>query len=233
MRLAVISDIHSNLAALQAVLRRITEIRATSTVCLGDIVGYGPHPNECAQLVRDHCSAIVKGNHDSGVIEETPLDHFNPFGRTAIEWTMEQLTPENKDFLRSLPLVRTHAGVTLVHASPVRPSEWTYVVSMNDAMDCFTAFETSACFIGHTHVPMLVSDDFAVDHYVAGRRHVINVGSVGQPRDNNPRSAFGLLDTDAGTYTVHRVAYDTRETVKAIRQAGLPAFLGKRLRRGV
>ena len=233
MKLAVISDIHSNLTALQAVLARIRELDVTSIYCLGDIVGYGPHPNECIELVRASCSGVVKGNHDSGTIGETPLEYFNPYGRTAIEWTMEQLTPANKEYLRGLPLVQTVSDCTITHASPVNPGAWTYVLTLSDAMSCFDAFETTICFIGHTHLPMIIAEDFSVNRFSKGKRHLINVGSVGQPRDHNPRSSFGFLDTEEGRYMLHRVAYDTRETARAIRNAGLPSYLGKRLQRGV
>ncbi|MDH4071440.1 MAG: metallophosphatase family protein [Ignavibacteria bacterium] len=233
MKTAVISDIHSNLEALEAVLRRIDDLEVSTILCLGDIVGYGPHPNECVDLIRSRCSAVVKGNHDSGTCGETPLDHFNQFGRAAIEWTQENISQENLDYLRELPLKATLPGITIVHSSPVNPGEWEYILTLNQAIDCFNSFDTPVCFIGHTHVPIIVADNFSAGDFLEGRRHLINAGSVGQPRDHNPRSAFGVFDEEEKTYNLHRVAYDTKNTAKAIRKAGLPSYLGKRLHRGV
>lgn len=233
MRIAVISDIHSNLPALESVLQKADELKADTIYCLGDIVGYGPFPNEAISLVRRHCSIAVKGNHDSGVLGETEVDHFNAYGQAGIRWTQKTITPDNLDFLRALPLLKVETNITLVHASPVTPPEWIYVVTLKEAVEAFKAYSTPYCFIGHTHLPMVIGEDLTVNLHKKGNRHLINVGSVGQPRDRNPASAFGLLDTDELEYTLHRVPYDTGKTIKAIKQAGLPSFLGKRLLRGI
>jgi diadenosine tetraphosphatase ApaH/serine/threonine PP2A family protein phosphatase len=234
MRIAIISDIHANLPALEGVLQRIGELKADATYCLGDIVGYGPFPNETVMLVQRHCSATVKGNHDSGVAGETALDQFNSYGQAGIRWTQECITIDNLEFLRSLPMTVQKDDLTIVHSSPVNPPEWTYVLTLQEAMEAFKAFSTRYCFIGHTHLPIMVGEDLLINHHTPGEgRYLINVGSVGQPRDRNPAAAFGLLDTEAGTYALHRVPYDIRRTMKAIRTAGLPGFLANRLLRGV
>jgi len=234
MRIAIISDIHSNLPAIESVLQRVDELGADTIYCLGDIVGYGPFPNECVDLVRSHCKTTVKGNHDSGVLRETAIDHFNSYGQSGVRWTIDHIAPENLKFLASLPLLVSEQDLTLVHSSPVDPQEWNYVLTLQGSAEAFRAYSTRYCFIGHTHLPIVVSEDLSVNrHSATGGRYLINVGSVGQPRDGNPAAAFGLLDTDAGSYELHRVKYDIRKTVQAIKNAGLPSYLGKRLLRGV
>jgi len=232
-RIAILSDIHANLAALEAVLKKIDEVKVGAIHCLGDIGGYGPFPNECIELVRTHCSSVVKGNHDSGIAGETDIQEFNRFGQEAIQWTIRSITSENLEYLRGLPLVTTREDMTFVHASPMRPEEWTYILSLSDAMESFKAFHTTHCFIGHTHLPVVVGEDLKVNAYSAGVRTLINVGSVGQPRDGNPDAAFGILDRKERTYSLIRVPYDVDTTARAIRKAGLPSFLAKRLFKGV
>ena len=233
MRIAVVSDIHANLPALEAVLKKIEELKVDIIHCLGDIVGYGPFPNECIELIRKSCSAVVKGNHDSGITGETAIDDFNKYGQTAIRWTQKQISPENREYLRSLPLKKLEDDMTLVHASPQRPEEWTYVLTLNEAVKSFSAFQTEHCFIGHTHIPAVVGEDMTINAYKQRVRHLINVGSVGQPRDGNPDSAFGLLDAAEKSYTLVRVPYDIAVTARAIKNAGLPSFLAKRLQKGM
>ena len=233
MRIAIISDIHSNLPALEAVLRRIVDLKVDAMYCLGDIIGYGPFPNECVELVRTHCAAAVKGNHDSGLLGETPTEHFNKYGQAAIEWTKNKITPQNLEYLRSLPVSYVDHDCTLVHSSPHQPTEWTYLMNWDQAEENFSAFSTKTCFIGHTHVPVVIGEDSSMNRFRADQRFIINVGSVGQPRDGNPESALGLLDTDKKTYVLVRVAYDISKTAQAIQDAGLPAFLGRRLFQGI
>jgi len=240
MRLAVISDIHGNLAALESVLAEIRKLSVDAIHCLGDVVGYGPFPNECLDIVRTQCHTVIKGNHDSAVIGETPYSDFNEFGQAAIKWTTRNLRPENLEYLRSLPLMVVHEPVTLVHASPVNPESWTYILTTRTAEENLKAFSTDICFIGHTHVPVVIGSDSTINVFKGPdksaeppRRYIINVGSVGQPRNGDPRSAFGLLDTERWTYEPMHVEYDIAATSDAIRKAGLPAFLAKRLFRGV
>jgi diadenosine tetraphosphatase ApaH/serine/threonine PP2A family protein phosphatase len=239
MRIALLSDIHGNLPALHAVLARISTLSVDTIASLGDAVGYGPFPNECVALVRERCAVAVKGNHDAGVLGETPLEDFNRLGRDAIEWTAEVLTVENRAFLSALPLLDVLDVITLVHASPANPPAWTYIITMASAREAFTAFTTPVCCIGHTHVPVVIGEDFSVNVFrnpaEPGKepcRFLINVGSVGQPRDGSPDACFGLLDTALWTYEAVRVPYDIEATASAIKAARLPEQLARRLFRG-
>jgi putative phosphoesterase len=233
MRIGIISDIHSNLPALEAAWARLGELKADIIYCLGDTVGYGPSPNECLAIVRERCAVVLKGNHDSGLVGETPLSDFNKYGLKAIQWSQKVVTKENLEYLKSLPFTSVQNGITLAHASPHQPEEWTYVLTLRAAKDGFTAFSTNLCFIGHTHVPVIIGEDGSINRYKNGGRFLINVGSIGQPRDGNPKSAFGLLDTENGSYELIRVEYDAEKVAKAIDDAGLPDFLGKRLIQGI
>lgn len=240
MRFAIISDIHGNLPALEAVLAEIARMRPDTICCLGDIVGYGPFPNECIALVRKQCNVVVKGNHDSGLLGEASLADFNQYGQRAIRWTAGVVSQENLDFLRGLPMQTTAGPVTLVHASPANPGAWTYVFTMDAAREGFKALTTDIACIGHTHVPVVIGEDLSINTFHAPRaeetescRFLINVGSVGQPRDGDPRSAFGFLDTTAWTYELVRVEYNVEGTAAAILKAGLPDALARRLFRGV
>ncbi len=233
MRVAVISDIHANLPALEKVFSIIDEIGVDRVVCLGDIVGYGPFPNECVALVRERCAAVVRGNHDSGAIDELPLDHFNTYGEIAMRWTRKMLSTENAAWLRSLQLMQAMDAITIVHAAPLHPASWRYIFAWPDAQRCFAAFGTPYCFIGHTHVPVVVGENGSVNQFKAGERFLINVGSVGQARDGVPRASFGLLDTDRGTYDLVRAEYDIEAAARAILQARLPDYLAQRLFLGI
>jgi diadenosine tetraphosphatase ApaH/serine/threonine PP2A family protein phosphatase len=233
MRTAVISDIHANLEALRAVLRTIDTLGADRIVCLGDIVGYGPEPNDCLDLVQERCSAVILGNHDSGVLGDTPLDQFNEFGRAAIRWTRRRITKRNLEYLRSLPLIHSGDDATYVHASPLQPSSWRYVFAWPDARRCFQAFSTQFCFIGHTHIPVVVGENGTVNVFQDHQRYLVNVGSVGQARDGNPKASFGLLDTGKSNLEIVRVPYSIEVTAEAILQARLPDYLAQRLFLGI
>ena len=223
----------ADVEALQRVLEYALKEGVGSLVCLGDIVGYGPFPNECAELVRQHCSIVIKGNHDAGAVGTISSGEFNKEGRAAIEWTRAQLTLENREFLRNLPLFVTSVDVTFVHASPKDPERWEYVSTWQHSAGAFDHFGTTFCCIGHTHIPGIVSPDGKVNGYQKGKRHIINCGSVGQPRDGDPRASFVLLDTDKDIASIIRVPYDIDVTAQAILSANLPEFLAKRLSFGI
>ncbi len=247
-RFAVISDIHGNLHALQAVLARIDRLSVDEILCLGDIVGYGPHPGRCLDLVMRCCSSTVRGNHDEAIINPQREAEFNGLAREAIVWTREALGPLHKDALCRLREVdRPHALVTCVHDCPVRgPSD--YVHDSYMAAMAFGGLTTPICLLGHTHVPLVfeapgagpaeVSPADVIAHLtpdgqgieLAGdRRYICNPGSVGQPRDADPRASFAVLDLRARTFTVHRTAYDLEAARLATEEAGLPSVLGDRL----
>ena len=233
MRIAIISDIHGNLPALEAVLKEVSELKADVCYCLGDTVGYGPFPDECLDLVRDRCKIVLKGNHDSGLIGETSLDDFNQHGLKAILWSQQRVRKDNWDYIRSLPYSAVDNGLTLAHSSPHRPNAWTYILTLRAAQENFAAFTTELCFIGHTHVPVIIGEDSSINKFRKDCRFIINVGSVGQPRDGNPEAAFGVYDTDLRSYSLVRVPYDIERMEKAIREAELPEFLARRLSQGV
>jgi len=233
MRLAILSDIHSNLQALIQAFSLIDTLRIDEVYCLGDIVGYGANPNECTDLIRKRAAKCVLGNHDLAALDTSHAQSFTTHGRIAAEWTHGVLTKENYDFLSSLPYVVESTLFTLVHASPGMPQQWHYILSLEDAAPQFKHFATQLCFIGHTHVPFLCGEDLKTFRLKQGIRALINVGSVGQPRDGNPQLSFGVLDTDAWTYENIRADYDIQTAAEAIIARGLPDFLAQRLFRGV
>ena len=233
MRIGIISDIHGNLPALEAALKKLEELKADTIYCLGDTVGYGAFPNECIARVKETCSVILKGNHDSGLIGETPLTDFNQYGVQAILWSQKIIKDDNVSYLKTLPFATEKDGLTLAHASPADPEHWTYVLTVRAAKEAFKAYDTDLCFIGHTHVPVVIGEDASINTYLPGERFIINVGSVGQPRDGNPNSAFGLYDTETQAYELTRFPYDIDRTAKAIEEAGLPKFLALRLFQGI
>lgn len=233
MRIAILSDIHSNLQALIKSLSLIDELHVDEIYCLGDIVGYGGNPNECVDLVRKLVSKCVLGNHDLAALDTSQADYFTRHGRIAAHWTHDVLTTENTEFLSKLPYRIEIPPATLVHANASEPELWSYVFSLQDAAPQFENFTTPLCFIGHSHVPSVCGEDLKTFSFKSGVRFLINVGSVGQPRDHNPQLSFGLLDTDAWTYENIRADYDIGEAAQAILDNGLPRALAQRLFNGV
>lgn len=237
---AIVSDIHGNLDALEAVLADVDARRPASIACLGDFVGYGGEPNACIETLRPRIEAAVAGNHDLAACGRIRLGYFNPDAAHAARWTTEALTPENRDYLRSLPYSTDWRGARLVHASPADPEEWHYVFSPNDAAYEMEACAEAVCFIGHSHFPGTFELDgdrvtYTRDALLRGRprrRYLVNVGSVGQPRDRDPRGAYLLWDDAAWTFEHVRVEYDVAAAMRRIRDAGLPAFLAERLQWG-
>jgi len=237
MKYGIISDIHGNLEALEAVLQALGEVG--DYVCLGDVVGYGANPNECCERVRALTDRVLLGNHDAAALGQLDLDWFNDFARVAIEWTMAEVTSENKDWLQSRP-DRIHLpDVTMVHGALRDP--WEYISSPEEARSIFEAMDTDLCFIGHTHVAEVYRQSWdrriqrlsltrggAVD-IRNGHRYVINCGSVGQPRDGNWQASAGLYDTEAQRVQVLRVSYDLTTAQRKIQAAGLPPILYYRL----
>ena len=233
MLLAIISDIHSNFEALQSVIEASDHLKADRIVCLGDIVGYGPQPEKCVEIVFECCDLTVRGNHDMGVTGELPLSAFNEDGQMALDWTNRRLSKGALEFLRKLPSLEVLEDITLVHSSPFDPYDWKHVLEWPDIRRMFKGFSTGMCCVGHTHFPYIVDQDGSQNLIRAGRRHIINVGSVGQPRDGDPRASFCMIDTSLHTAEIHRVEYDFAATAEAIIRAGLPHFLSKRLYLGV
>ena len=229
MKYAVIADIHSNLQALQAVLQDIKQQNCTHTVCLGDIVGYNTNPKECLDIIRGMNIPCVKGNHDEYCSEEKPLDGFNPKAAAAVEWTRQQLSEEDRAWLRSLKHIETVAGFTIVHATLNHPERWGYVFNKLDAAASFPSQNTAVCFFGHTHVPVAFIRDTTVRggtyskfQVERGKQYFVNVGSVGQPRDNNPKAAYATYDLKSSLIELRRIAYDLPGAQGAIHATGLP-----------
>ena len=243
MRILLVSDIHSNLAALDAVFKDAGDF--DKVWCLGDTVGYGPEPNECVERLRAYDALSLAGNHDLAVVGKVNLADFNSDAREAIAWSRFRLTLDNRDWLESLPTMTTltEYGITLVHGSPIDPV-WEYVYTPPVARASFDAFATPVCLYGHTHVPLIFRKP-TYEHDIASDRPRLNVptsltvdrlminpGSVGQPRDDDPRAAYALIDLEAMTLTHRRVQYDVAATQQKIKLAKLPNGLGRRLRFG-
>ena len=242
MRLAIVSDIHANLPALEAVLRDVDSHSPEQIWCLGDVVGYGADPNECSALVAEHCDVTLAGNHDLGVLDEIDISSFSPAAAEAAEWTRERLSEDARAFLASLEPADESSDPAIYHASP-RDHVWEYVLWPEQAGECIAAQATRVSLIGHSHVALCFreADDGEPDSTqgaqvaagttleVGDGRWLLNPGSVGQPRDGDPRAAWMELDTDAWSATYHRVEYDIQRAAEAIAAANLPEHLGRRL----
>jgi predicted phosphodiesterase len=239
MKYAIIADIHANLQALDAILEDAKAQNPTHYVCLGDVVGYNANPKECLKIVRDMNIPCVKGNHDEYCSTDEPLEGFNPNAAEAVLWTRRQLTAEDRDWLRALTYTKMVANFTIVHATLDAPQRWGYVFDKLAAAASFPYQNTPVCFFGHTHVPVAFMRDsvvrggtfskFKVD---PAKKYFVNVGAVGQPRDNNPKAAYVIYDLDAATIELRRVDYDIATAQARIREAGLPERLAERLEFG-
>jgi len=240
MKYAIIADIHANLEALQVVLEDIKTQACTHVACLGDVVGYNANPKECLDIIRGMNIPVVKGNHDEYCSTENDLEGFNPHAAEAINWTRDQLTLEDRQWLRDLKYIRLLASFTLVHATLDQPQRWGYVFDKLAAAASFTYQNTSMCFFGHTHVPLAFVKDtgqvrggtYSKFKVEAGKKYFINVGSVGQSRDGVPKATYVVYDMQEGAIELRRLDYDMATTQKKILDAGLPPRLAERLALG-
>ncbi len=242
MKYGIFSDIHGNLEALQRVMDSMERYGVERKVCLGDIVGYGPFPNECVEMVAEVSDIIILGNHDSVAIGRESSEEWNNYNaQRAIEWTSKVLKPSTVEILGKLPYIVSEPPLFFVHASPWSPADWKYVSSLDDAVDAFSFYTEKVCFIGHTHWPIIVIMDgeqsFRVSEtlfhtWQPGQRLLVNDGSVGQPRDRNPLASWCLCDTEKMTVEIVRVAYDISKTQASMRQLGIADFLINRLSEG-
>jgi len=232
MKIALISDIHSNLHALNSALSAIDVLKVDAIYCLGDIVGYGADPSPCIDLVQQYCTAAVLGNHDLAVARNNGTDFLPRSGQEAIKHNRAKLSTAQLDYLASLPYTLVVDGCTLVHATPKEPEKWVRFDTLGVVRDQFEYFDTPFCFVGHTHIPAVVGDRLGVFRVRAGSRYIINVGSVGQPRDRDARLGFVIFDTDAITHELVRVHYDVEGAAARILADGLPKDLASRLSRG-
>jgi diadenosine tetraphosphatase ApaH/serine/threonine PP2A family protein phosphatase len=238
-RILILSDIHGNKDALDAVLADAGNVE--TIWCLGDIVGYGPEPAACLEWVRKNCAIVLSGNHDYAVFDPVVTESFNPAAATAAKWTRDQLSASQVAYLRSLDSRVDRDGVTLAHGSPADPI-WTYILTVIEAMEAFESFDGDRCFVGHTHVACYYVDDGRtiqravaendVEFGLSEGRYIINPGSVGQPRDRDPRAAYLWFDPAIGSVMWRRVAYDIPAVQEKILAAGLPERLARRLETG-
>lgn len=237
MRYGIFSDVHSNREAFEAVISALKKETVDEFLCPGDIVGYGADPDECIRLVRQLKAVSVAGNHDWAVLGQADIHYFNPIAKEAVLWTRENLTADGKQFLETLPLTYQNEDLLMVHAALPHPESFEYLMNTEMAGQMFSVMDKDICFIGHTHVPVIVKQDQSkinvknpLDIKLQdGCRYIVNVGSVGQPRDGDPRAAYGVFDSTARTVTIKRVEYDIKKAQSKIIAAGLPPALASRL----
>ena len=243
MRALLLSDIHANLEALDTVIADAESRGGFDAIwCLGDTVGYGADPNACLARIREYDLLAVAGNHDTAAVGTTTANDFNGAAREASIWTAGQLTAEEKAFLAGLPLVATADPFTLVHGS-IRDPLVEYLLDRGSALATFALLDTKFCLVGHSHYPFICQEnggspvfaDFPEDEVtpLGEERWILNPGSVGQPRDHDPRPSYAVYDSDTVTVERHRVEYDVAKTQDKIRQAGLPERLAERLNYGI
>lgn len=244
MKVAVLSDIHSNIDALKAVVADARDWGAVRWMVAGDVVGYGAEPDECIGLLKDLDAVCIAGNHDWGTLERTPIRDFNSHARQAIEWTRKHISSQSRIWLESLPLRYETDEISLVHANFLTPESWDYVFTIQQAKNQFEGFATPLGMIGHSHIPFIVGSGEGGEtkgwaeqlketqtSWSEGR-FLINCGSVGQPRDGDPRASYLRIELSVKTMFLQRVAYDSLTACVRIKKAGLPARLGERLLSG-
>jgi len=238
---AVLSDVHSNLEALKSVLEDLKKRDIHDIYFIGDAVGYGPEPNECIKLLKTECNILLVGNHDWGVCGLTDIRYFNEYARAAIEWTMNVINKDNIKALGEFP-VRCELkkeDITLVHSTPYEPEKWHYLFRLHDAEENFGYFDGRICFIGHSHKPVIIekltSGELITDkkgtNIKPDSRYIINVGSIGQPRDGDPRASYVIVDDEK--VEIARVKYNIEATQKKMTLEGLPLFLIERIALGI
>jgi len=242
----IIGDIHSNLEAILTVIEELTRKKVDKIICTGDIVGYGANPNECCKLVKEIAEYVVMGNHDSGVVGVTELSKFSPDAAQACMWTRKTITNENMEWLKTLPLYQTlktntQSPTLIVHSNLSNPSAWKYIDTLGDMVKEFGQKEFEICFVGHSHKQIAFIEDNGkyselknnCQQLKINARYIINPGSVGQPRDGDPRAAFIIYDTDKKIIDTLRISYNIISAQKKILAAQLPSSLAQRLEIGI
>lgn len=238
MRIGIISDIHGNLEALERVIRELKNV--DKLICLGDIIGYGANPNECCKIIKELCDITILGNHDLAVMEGRDIEYFNPYAAEAILWTQKVISEESLKFLKELKMEEYFNNITFVHGSLY--DYFSYITSPQEAYLNFSVQQTPICFIGHTHISEYYfrTERSVIVEKVSlfsggeveikeGNFYIVNCGSVGQPRDRNPKASFGIYDTEKKMIEIKRVDYPVEIASKKIEKAGLPKILSKRL----
>lgn len=241
MRIAILSDIHSNLEALKAVMAAIAkEPDIQQIFCLGDVVGYGADPLGCLEIVQKQMTLCLAGNHDWAVAGKLDFEDFNEQAAQAVRWTQKQCAKKQLKYLGGLALTFQKSAFEGVHGTLNYPEEFYYLKDINDAADTFFLMKTSVCFVGHTHDPQILIHRDGITQIAKGAsvsyqdkdKCIVNVGSVGQPRDGDPRAAFCLFDTKNNALEIHRVPYPVEIAQEKILKAGLPEYLAQRLAMG-
>jgi predicted phosphodiesterase len=240
MRYAILSDVHSNLEAIEAVLDDIHERAIRDILFIGDAVGYGPNPNECIELLQDRCKVLIAGNHDRASVGLTDIRYFNEYARHAVEWTRDVLTEKNRDALTAFLIMFEEStnDMMLVHSTPKDPEDWHYILTLWDAEINFHHFTNRFCFIGHSHQPFILEkapsgelityrDKTGIKE---GSRYLVNAGSVGQPRDGDPRAGYALIDDRK--IEIIRISYNIKSVQEKMRREKLPETLIERLSTG-
>ena len=243
MKAAIISDVHGNLGALQAVLKDMNSQGVEAVYFAGDAVGYGPEPEECIELIVKECVSCVAGNHDQGVTGQTSTALFNHIAVYVVDWTREILSESAMDTLKSWPMTARSddANMLIVHANPIQPSGWEYVLSQQQMKTSLEFFKERVCVIGHTHMPYITELDLSERLSAHGKgpgkvffnndsRYIVNAGSVGQPRDQDTRAGYVLMDDEG--IEIKRVEYDNEATAKKIEEKGIHIALAERIRYG-
>lgn len=237
MKYAILSDIHSNWEALETASAYLDREKVGEIWVLGDFIGYGANPNECFEWVSGKARVTLMGNHEQAVVDPGLRDWFNPEACTAIEWTAGVLDAKHQTKIRDLHYLHVASWATAGHGSPEKPEEFHYLFSFADARPSFQAFQTPVCFVGHTHVPSAFVESTQSASYLRpgpyelkrNERYILNPGSVGQPRDRDPRLSLGIFDDKKWTFEVVRLEYNKEKAAEKIWNAGLPRYLGQRL----
>jgi len=235
----IISDVHANLEAVEACFREIDKIKPDRIICLGDLVDYCAQPNEVMDIIRARCDVIVMGNHDEAQIFHEISDGFSERAMISSIHTRSVLKAEHKDFISKLNYTHSENGLLFVHGSPFNPEEYSYVLYTDDADIQFKSFDEKICFIGHSHQPLIFKEDtrrakiIKANEVTDRGRYIINVGSVGQPRDGDPKLAFGVFNSDKFEFTQIRLSYDIKSASRKIIDEGLPLRLAERLFDGI
>jgi predicted phosphodiesterase len=239
MKIAVISDIHANLEALEVCLAKIDELKADKIICLGDLVDYCAQPNECIELVKKNADVVLLGNHDEAQFNFDEAEGFNDYAYISSVHTRSVIKPEYVEYFKTLPYTYSLESLLFVHASPRYPELYRYVLSTASAESEFSAFSEKICFIGHSHRPVIFAESSS-NVYEAesvsdngNTRYIINVGSTGQPRDGNPKLSFGFIDTGNFKYCNYRLEYPVKTAYKKIIDENLPVFLADRILKGI
>ncbi len=241
MRYGIFSDVHSNLEALQAVAAAYKKESIDTYLCAGDVIGYAANPKECIEMAGSLARTTVGGNHDWAAVSLFSLEYFNPQARQAIHWTKQNIDEKERQFLKALPLTFENEDLTLVHGTLLNPQDFDYLADEYAAEDTFSLLKTKVVFIGHTHhAGIFIQDKTGALRYqqepavriLPENKYIVNVGSVGQPRDGDPQAAYCVYDTEKFEVRIQRVEYDKEMSRKKILEAGLPAFLGDRLFEG-